>query len=260
VSTSPPDPAATPLAADPSSSTRTSTRTSARTSAWLTPLAVLTGVVALGDVVFMALIPELIPPLAIGVVLTLLGIALLRSRPRGGIVVLGLTSLLLCLASLAFLSSHLAHPGSAIDFLHAVLSIVGRALAVGAAVGAWRGVTGSGARRLSAAALGVAGVAIAISAVATLATSGEAARPGDIPVVITGSQFPDTVVVEQGQTLHLDNQDLFRHTFTVSGTALDVDLPATTAARATVELPFGSYDVICDIPGHEHMTALLEVR
>ncbi len=227
---------------------------------WLTPLKALAGIVALGDVVFMALIPSLIPPLAAGVVLTLVGIALVRRRPRVAVVVLGVTSAALLLAGIAFLSSHLAHPGSPVDFLHAVLAIVGRALAVVAAVGAWRRAAAAGARRLAAAALGLAGLAVAVSGVATLLTEDEAARDDDIPVVVAGSQFPAAIVVEQGQTLHLDNQDVFRHTFTVPDTTLDVDLPATTAARAIVDLPPGSYDVICDIPGHEHMTAVLEVR
>ena len=233
---------------------------SARRAPWLVPLVALTGITALGDVAFMALIPSLIPPLVAGVALTLLGIALVRRRPRAAVVVLGVTSAALLLAGIAFLSSHLAHPSSPIDFLHAVLAIVGRALAVVAAVGAWRGADASSARRLAAAALGLAGMAVAVSGVATLMTDGEAARDGDIPVIIAGSRFPDAVVVERGQTLHLDNQDVFRHTFTVPDTALDVDLPATATARATVDLPPGSYPVICDIPGHEHMTSILEVR
>jgi plastocyanin len=227
---------------------------------WLVPLVALTSIVALGDVVFMALIPSPIPPLVAGVALTLIGIALVRRRRGAAVVVLGLTSAALAIAGIAFLSSHLTHPGSPIDFLHAVLAIIGRALAVVAAVGAWRGGSTSGARRLAATALGLAGLAVAVSGIATLLTDGEPVRDGDVPVAITGSQFPATIVVERGQTLHIDNQDLFRHTFTAPATELDVDLPASTAARATVDLPAGSYDVICDVAGHEHMTAHLEVR
>jgi plastocyanin len=234
-------------------------RGSRHTNGWLRSLVILTSVVALGDVVFMSLIPEVIPPLALGVVLTLVGIGLLRVRPRAGIAVLGLTSLVLGLVAVLFLSPHLAHPGSPVDFLHAVLSIAGRALATVAGVGAWRGATAAGARRLAAGALGLASAAVAVSAVAVLTLSGEAARPRDLPVVVAGSQFPPTVTVEQGRTLRLDNQDVFRHTFTVPDTDLDVGLPATTAVRTTVDLPPGSYDVICDIAGHEHMTAVLVV-
>ncbi len=157
------------------------------------------------------------------------------------------------------LSSHLSHPGSPVDFLHAVLAIVGRWLAAIAALGAWRGATEPGGRRLAAGALGLAGAAVAVSAVAVLTVSGEALRVGDVPVVIAGSQFPANVTVTTGETLHLDNRDLFRHTFTVADTDLHVVLPASTATRAAVELPPGSYDVICDIPGHEHMTAVLVV-
>jgi hypothetical protein len=252
MSTTVPEPTAPPVVADSPDSTGR--------NPWLVPLVALTGIVALGDVVFMALIPTLIPPLVAGVALTLVGIALVRRRRSAAVVVLGLTSAALALAGIAFLSSHLTHPGSPIDFLHAVLAIVGRVLAVVAAVGAWRGRSASGARRLAATALGLAGVAVAVSGIATLLTDGEHVRDGDVPVAITGSQFPDTIVVERGQTLHIDNQDLFRHTFTVPDTALDVDLPASTAARTPVDLPAGSYDVICDIAGHEHMTARLEVR
>jgi len=163
---------------DPASPWRNPARSDAdRTNVWLTVLTVLAGVVALGDVVFMALTPTVVPPLAIGVVLTVLGGALGRRRSRAAIVVLGLTSALLLLAALVFVSAHLAHPASPLDFLHAVLAIVGRALAVVAAVGAWRGAAGSGARRLCVAALGLASVAIAVAAVATLATSGEDPRP-----------------------------------------------------------------------------------
>ena len=232
----------------------------ARRNPWLAPLVALTAIAALGDVVFMALIPSLIPPLVAGVALTLVGLGLVRRRARAAILVLGLTSLVLLLAGVAFLSSHLAHPGSPVDFLHAILAIGGRGLALVAAVGAWRYAPNAGARRLAVAALGLAGVAIAVSGISTLMTDGEAARDGDIPVLITGSRFPETVVVEQGQTLHLDNQDLFRHTFPVPDSARDVDLPASTAARAVVDLAPGTYDVICDIPGHEHMTSILEVR
>jgi plastocyanin len=226
---------------------------------WLRSLVLLSALVALGDVVLMTLISQVIPPLALGVVLTLVGIGLQRVRPRVGIAVLGLTSLVLALVAVLFLSPHLGHPGSPVDFLHAVLSIAGRALATIAGVGAWRGATAAGARRLAAGALGVASAAVAVSAVAVLTLSDDAVQPGDLRVVVAGSQFPPIVTVEEGQTLHLDNQDVFRHTFAVSDTDLDVDLPATTAVRVSVELPPGSYEVICDLAGHEHMTAVLMV-
>lgn len=229
------------------------------TGTWVTVLTALTGLIAVGDILFMALIAVVIPPLAAGAALTLAGIALLRRRPKAGIAILGLTSLVLGVTAIAFLGPHLAHPSSPVDFLHAALGIAGRALAVAAAAGAWRGAATSGARRLAATALGLAAITIAISAVASLAAGSDTAQPGDIPVAITGSQFPDTVTVDAGQTLHLDNQDLSRHTFTVADTDLDIDLPAGTAARATVDLPTGTYTVICDIPGHEHMTSQLTV-
>jgi hypothetical protein len=78
-------------------------------------------------------------------------------------------------------------------------------------------------------------------------------------IAFLGSQFPDTVTLDAGQPLHLDNQDLSRHTFTVPDIDLDIDLPAGTAARADINLPTGTNTVICDIPGHELMTSQLTV-
>jgi hypothetical protein len=137
---------------------------------WLTPLVALTGSAAVGDVVFMVSIRSLTAPLVAGMALNLAGIALVRHWPRAAAVVLGLTSVALLLASSAFLFPNLAHPGAPVAFLHAALAIVGRALSVVAAVGAWRVAPLAGARRLAATALGVAGVAVAVAGAAALLT------------------------------------------------------------------------------------------
>ena len=60
-----------------------------------------------------------------------------------------------------------------------------------------------------------------------------------------------------GGSLAVDSADPLRHTFTVLGTDVDVELPASRSVRTVVDLPAGTYDYICDITGHESMTGTL---
>ena len=227
---------------------------------WVKVLAWLTGIIAAVEVIFLGMIATVVPPLAAGIVLTIVGIIVLRRARRTGIAILGLTSLVLMIGSAPFAVSHLPHPESAIDFTHAVVGTFGRLLAVIAAIGAWRQAAPAGARRLAVAAIGLAGLTVAISSIAMLVSTGDDARADDVTTVIAGSHFADSITVDRGDTLYVDNTDVFRHTFTVVDTTIDVELPASVGVRVPIDLPAGVYDVICDIPGHEHMTTSLEVQ
>jgi plastocyanin len=234
--------------------------TPARTgSEWRRLLVWTTGVVAAVDLAFMALAQAVIPPLAIGVVLTAIGIALHRRFPRSAVIVLGSTSVLLLAGGLQFAVGHLAHPASGIDFVHAVVGIFGRVVAIGVSVAALRRTPASGARRVGAASVVGLAASLLVAGIATAAATGEEAEPGDVVTAITEHDFDD-VETSSGDTLFVDNQTPFRHTYTVEGTSLDVDLPAGQGARAVVDLPPGSYDVICAVPGHEAMSGTLAVR
>jgi plastocyanin len=227
---------------------------------WVRVLVRLTAAIAATDLLYLVLVGEVIPPLAIGAVLTGVGIATVRRAPRAGVVVLGVTTLLMLVGSAPFAVDHLAHPASALDFTHAVIGSVGRVLAVIVTLGAWRGASPAGARRFAVAAVGLAAATVVVSAVAMFTSSGDGAEPDDVPVAVERSVFPERVTATAGSTLFVDNRDLFRHTFTVEGTGLDVELPAAQGVRIPVELAAGSYQVICAVPGHEAMRATLEVR
>jgi uncharacterized cupredoxin-like copper-binding protein len=58
----------------------------------------------------------------------------------------------------------------------------------------------------------------------------------------------------------VDNSHIFRHSFTVEETDIDVELPALQAVRVPIDLAAGTYTVICDVPGHEEMTGVLIVE
>ena len=238
----------------------TSTDHAADGVAWVRLLAWLAGIIATVEVIFLGMIATLVPPLAAGIVLTVVGLVVLRRARQVGIAILGITSLLLLLGSAPFAAAHLSHPESAIDFSHAVIGTVGRLLAVIAAAGAWRRASPPGARRLTVAAIGIACLTIAISSLAMLVSTGDDARADDVPTVISDSHFADRITVASGETLYVDNTDVFRHTFTVVDTSIDVELPASVGVRVPIELSAGVYAAICDIPGHEHMTATLEVE
>jgi plastocyanin len=82
----------------------------------------------------------------------------------------------------------------------------------------------------------------------------------DVAVPIADIAFPDTITAGSSDTLYVDNRDPVRHDLTVVGTDVAVDLPPGAARRLAVDLPVGTYDVICTVPGHEAMTSTLVVR
>jgi plastocyanin len=227
---------------------------------WVRLLAVTVTVIAAVDVVFMGLIGEVVPPLVIGVVLTAVGLGVLRRWQRTGVVWLGLVSLLMLVGSLEPAGVHLGAPSSGIDFVHAVVAIPGRVVAIAAAIGALRGAGAPAARRLGLVVTALAALTLVTGTVATLVTSGSDPAAGDVEVVIEAAAFEEVMTVSQGGTLFVDNRDVFRHTFTVEGTDIDVDLPALQGARITVDLAPGDYAVICDLPAHDFMSGTLQVR
>jgi uncharacterized cupredoxin-like copper-binding protein len=60
--------------------------------------------------------------------------------------------------------------------------------------------------------------------------------------------------------LWVDNQDPFHHTFVIDGTDVREVLVASSSVRVPVDLAPGSYRFWCDVPGHESMEGVLDVR
>jgi hypothetical protein len=238
----------------------TSTRADVATGQWIRLLVWLSAVTAVVDIGVPALSGAVIPPLAIGAALTVIGLLLLRRSRRAGVATLGLVHLLLVLSSAPFAAPGLAHPESPITFTHAVIHLGGRALAVAAAVAAWRYASDAGARRLGIGALGLLGVTAVASVVAVVLTPGATAHPGDVVVTVRDFTFPDEVRVASGGHLLVENSEPIRHTFTVEGTELSEELPERSNVRFAVDLSAGSYQLTCAVPGHDTMTAGLVVE
>jgi plastocyanin len=226
-----------------------------------TRLLVWTSVVtAVVDLAAPALAGAVIPPLAVGAALTVVGLLVVRRRPFAGVVTLGVVNLLLVVSSAPFAAPNLLHPDSPLSFSHASISLLGRTIAVVAAVGAWRRVPQGAARKLTIAAAGLLGITAMVAISATIQTGGEARAPGDVPVRVANAAFPAEVRVSQGGTLLFENRDLVRHTFTVEGTGVSRELPERSTVRIGVELEPGTYRFHCEVPGHESMTGQLLVR
>lgn len=228
--------------------------------AWDRVLVAVAVAVALADVVFFLLIAEIIPPLAVGVVLTGVGIATMRRHRRIGLGVLGVTSVVMLVGTIPFAVDHIGHPESGVDWAHTVVAVLGRVVVLALVVVALRVRSGAAARLTGVIAVGVLGVIAMVALVATAVTSGDERQAGDVEVVVDSTAFPDRIVVERGGALFVDNTHIFRHTLTVEGTDIAVELPALQSVRIPVDLPSGSYEVICDVPGHDAMTSVLVVE
>ena len=224
-------------------------------------LVVVASLVALtADLVLMAIIGAVIPPLLVFAVLTGLVVVVARRWPRGGLIALGLIALAANGGGLTFLAADLSSPSDPIAFVWAVLSGGGRLLAMIGVVLALLGRDGA-VRRLAVVSLGVVVLAAAGSAVARVSTgSSDGRQVDDVAVVATGFAYPDEVTVATGGALYLDNRDLLRHTFAIEGTDIDVMLEPGVQRRVAIDLPAGTYDFLCTVPGHEFMTGTLEVQ
>ncbi len=211
------------------------------------------------DLLLMVIIQQVIPPLAVFAVLTVVAVLALRWWPAPLAGVLALLAVVALVGGATHLVSGITHPSDVASFVWAAVSAGGRLTAVAAAGLLLRDADGA-ARILGRVALAGVVAAVVTAGVARARVSSDVAEPGNVPVAAKNTTYPATIAVTSGQTLFLDNEDEWRHTFTVEGTAVNVDLPPTADRRVDIDLPPGTYVVRCTIPGHENMTSTLEVR
>jgi len=104
---------------------------------------------------------------------------------------------------------------------------------------------------------------VALAAVAVLAAScGGGAPRGQQPaapaagaVTVTETEwaiaFPSTTLKAGKTTLVIKNQGTIEHNFVIEGLGVEVDaIPAGASREVTVDLRPGTYQVVCNIPGH----------
>lgn len=125
-----------------------------------------------------------------------------------------------------------------------------------------QGITDLGPRRVGRVGLGLA-VSAALVALATPSHT-EQVDPGDLVLASSGLAFSEDALMARSGTLtvHMRNEDLFWHTFTLDELAVDLRVPIGGMRSVRFEAPPGSYRFYCRIPGHAEagMVGTLEVR
>jgi plastocyanin len=205
---------------------------------------------------------HVIPPLAIFGVLTAgLGVATLRRRPRWLLAVDAGAAILYLGGSVPFIAANLAHPESPVSFLAEVFLVVTLGTVVVGVVLRWRTASERAGRRTATGAVGLALLATIVSLVAAASVDADARQDGDVAIVTERSVFPAAVDVPAREAvLWVDNRDPFHHTFVIDGTDVREVLVASSSVRVPVDLAPGNYRFWCDVPGHETMEGLLDVR
>lgn len=209
-----------------------------------------------------ATVRALIPPVAmIGVVFFILAAFLAAKRRRLGLALAVFTALAYA-GNLPTIVAELGSPESAPTFILTLLSSVGAAAALLGGLGMYLRWSSRSVGVLTLGAAGVLAVGSIVSLSVAATTESEPARAHDVAVAATrlGWEPGEITIAAAGGGVWVDNRDPLPHTLTVEELGLDLHIPAFTTRRADVEGPPGTYRVICTIPGHESMTATLEIR
>jgi plastocyanin len=229
---------------------------------WKHVLLLSVGIASIVLIVFMIVQQAFIPPIAIFVVLALIGAFLLRVRARAGAIMLAIVSVLFLVLNLPFILPALAVPESSVDFLTTTLTLLSLiAMVVSSVALIRRRRGGRNAMRFSIVITVLGALAVAGTAVARLAYEGAEAQPGDIEMVLENIEFsPQTITAEGGEeiSVFVENRDTVLHTFTIEELDVDIDVPGNGSARVTFDAAPGRYEFICE-PHQPDMDGALRV-
>ena len=208
------------------------------------------------------LIGELFPPIALFGVLFLVSILLSLLVETAARIYLLVISILGLATTLLFSGQDLMHPESLLGFVFALVPTLATVLGITASVGAMRRWSEASARRIGQAAVVVLVAGVSVSLVASASLTDDVALPGDASMTAIEVEFrPRAMSAPSGVVgILVDNEDPFRHTFTITELGVDVELPASTARRVEFHAAPGTYTYICAVPGHEDMRGTLVIE
>lgn len=203
---------------------------------------------------------NIIPPvLVLGLIAGVFTLFLKGRRRRTGLG-FAIFSVLLLLGDARGVLDELSNLDSTPAFTLTLLVVIGAGLGIVSGLGAFFGWSATPVRNLVWGAATLMVVLGATSAVIGARADSAELTVADTPVTIERLVYePETVTVDRGDGIWVDNRDGIRHTFTVEGLDLDLEIPALKARRIDVEGPAGTYQVICTVPGHENMMATLVI-
>jgi hypothetical protein len=104
--------------------------------------------------------------------------------------------------------------------------------------------------------------AVVVVAIAPSMVAVPEAGEGRLVVSMRNSRFTtDHLESDAGWVkLVVANPDLFWHTFTVPDLDIDIAVPVGSVREADANLPPGTYQYVCRVPGHSRMLGVLVVR
>jgi len=237
------------------------TKTDATAAAWMRVARGSAATIVVWVILLHSSARVLIPPvLLIGVVYAAL-IPFLRGARRGLGLAYAIVGFLTLFGNAPATIDELSHLDSAPAFILTLLAVVGSAVAIVAGLGTWRSGALPPTRRIVVAAVAVFTSLAVTSVVVSLTTDSDVPEPDDARLVAERVEYgPDVVnLAATGGGVWIDNKDGVRHTFTIEGEGIDIEIPALKARRFDVNLAAGSYEFICSVPGHEGMKGTLTV-
>jgi hypothetical protein len=182
---------------------------------------------------------------------------------RGILIAFTVFASLTMVPNIVFGSPDFAHPESAGSFVPQLFVTLAIALAIVGGTGELRGWSSPIARSTFNRAVVVFAVGLGVSLVLSATAPSDGRLPDDVTVSAKGFAWAPGVVTYDASTssgLWIDNRDLAQHELAVPDLGIDVPLPALKSRRIDLgDVQAGTYQIICTIPGHESMTATLEI-
>lgn len=178
---------------------------------------------------------------------------------KGGLIMTTIVVALIAVANASFGGvGALRHPASTFEFIQSAVMFVAAVVAVIGLVGALgqlrRGAEPPVGRALTTTLVagGLVALAVVTGAAAGLAYDSASARPGDLRVTMKDTKFSTARLSAPAGRISVfaKNEDGARHTFTLVGRGVELDVPAGRSARLTFTLPGGTYRYVCSLPGH----------
>ena len=216
------------------------------------------------EVVIMVVNCEVVRPVIVWSALLAIGLFVFGKRRRAGAALLGFVSLVHFATSAAFLAEGLVHPESFWDFWLGWSIVLTAGLGVLAAAAVWRRED-DGSKRARAVSLGIMALIVALGILggaATIAYDSDSAQDGDIALSARNVQFePANLIADSDEiAVFVDNDDSFRHTFSIEALEVDLEVPGGKATRVKFIAEPGTYEFYCAVPGHEDMKGVLVVN
>ena len=204
----------------------------------------------------------LIPPVLIIGLVFLAFVPFLRGERRWVAIGFAAFALLAVVGNIPGLVDELSNPESAPAFVLTLLSFLGAVLAVVSGTAAFFAWSPEPARMIAIGATGVFVVGAVISVAMFATTDSDAALASDVEVVAEKVLWePEAVVMTAGASgVWVDNKDGIRHTFTIEELGIDLEIPALKAKRVDIAGAPGTYEITCEVPGHENMTGTLTIE